>query len=179
MGCVRGSTDQSYGDEWADGDVIGCCLDLEDKTVSFFRNGASMGVAYRGIQQTVYYPAVSLSSGERCEVNFGEQPFFYPIEGYSPLVKPPAENAAATFVFTSLYRCGTVDVLSLFGRILVEDLHNVVEDDGLNVQISQGACLGRIFQKISSRHCVSVGGGTKTFKPLRIISQDGLNQGYP
>eukprot|EP00884_Botryococcus_braunii_P014434 jgi/Botrbrau1/22992/Bobra.0030s0056.1 len=96
--------DQAYGEEWTDGDVIGCCLDLEDLTVSFYRNGASMGVAYRGIQRAMYYPAVSLSCGERCEVNFGERPFLYPSKGYSPMVKPPAENAAACFVFTSLDR---------------------------------------------------------------------------
>ncbi|XP_024400550.1 E3 ubiquitin-protein ligase RKP [Physcomitrium patens] len=83
----------TYGQPWVAGDVIGCCLDLEKKEIIFYRNGISLGVAYDKIRavdpKDGYYPAISLSHGERCELNFGGRPFMYPVEGFSPIQLPP------------------------------------------------------------------------------------------
>lgn len=72
---------------------MGCCLDLEAGTVTFYRNGQSLGVAYdrvRTLQPSLaYFPAVSLSHTERCSLNFGSKPFVYPVQGYQPLQTPP------------------------------------------------------------------------------------------
>eukprot|EP00775_Hariotina_reticulata_P010985 gene10985-11140_t len=39
---------QEYGEPWVQGDVIGCLLDLDSEpgTITFYRNGQSLGVAY-------------------------------------------------------------------------------------------------------------------------------------
>ena len=37
-----------YGEAWRVGDVIGVCLDLDDGTITFYRNGRSLGVAFSG-----------------------------------------------------------------------------------------------------------------------------------
>ncbi|CAK9176746.1 unnamed protein product [Ilex paraguariensis] len=91
---------ESYGQSWVVGDVIGCCIDLERDEISFFRNGASLGVAFNGIRKMVpglgYYPAISLSQGERCELNFGGRPFRYPIEGFLPIQAPPSISSVAS-----------------------------------------------------------------------------------
>ncbi|GLC37744.1 hypothetical protein PLESTM_000643800 [Pleodorina starrii] len=42
-----------------------------------------------------YFPAVSLSYGERCELNYGAQPLLYPVSGYQPLQAAPPPNAVA------------------------------------------------------------------------------------
>lgn len=91
---------EPYGQSWVIGDVIGCCIDLDDDQILFFRNGVSLGAAFHGIRKmgpgAGYYPAISLSQGERCDINFGARPFRYPIEGYLPLQAPPSTNILAS-----------------------------------------------------------------------------------
>jgi hypothetical protein len=101
---------QPYGEAWVQGDVMGCALDLDAGSLTFYRNGVSMGVAYdrvRTMQPSLaYFPAVSLSHTERCCLNFGGKPFVYPLEGYQPLHAPPgpAEQAAAAYYCSCLGR---------------------------------------------------------------------------
>jgi Kip1 ubiquitination-promoting complex protein 1 len=64
--------------------------------ITFYRNGASLGVAFKAVrrQATVaYFPAISLSHGERCELNFGSRPFLYPVPNFRPLQRPPTGAA--------------------------------------------------------------------------------------
>ena len=91
---------EQYGQPWACGDVIGSCIDLDKREIRFYRNGVDLGVAFRNVRSAVsgdksrssllaYFPALSLSHGERCELNFGAKPFRYPVEGFEPLHQPP------------------------------------------------------------------------------------------
>ncbi|XP_059624370.1 E3 ubiquitin-protein ligase RKP isoform X2 [Cornus florida] len=99
---------EAYGQYWVVGDVIGCCIDLDHDEISFYRNGVSLGMAFSGIRKMVpglgYYPAISLSQGERCELNFGGRPFRYPIEGFLPIQAPPSTNLLATHLLHCLSR---------------------------------------------------------------------------
>lgn len=96
---------ETYGQSWVVGDVIGCCIDLDRDEILFFRNGNALGVAFHGIRKMGpnlgYYPAISLSQGERCELNFGARPFKYPIEGFLPLQGPPSK----CYFVTHLLQC--------------------------------------------------------------------------
>jgi Kip1 ubiquitination-promoting complex protein 1 len=74
------------GQPWAAGDVIGVALDADAGELSFWRNGAPLGVAFSGLRVgggVSYYPAVSLSQGERIELNLGAEPLLYPLPGFS------------------------------------------------------------------------------------------------
>ncbi|KAK9071573.1 hypothetical protein SSX86_008001 [Deinandra increscens subsp. villosa] len=99
-----------YGQSWVTGDVIGCCIDLEADEISYYRNGVSLGVAFNGIRKVVpglgYYPAISLSQGERCDLNFGARPFRYPIQEFHPIQIPPSTNQL------------TVHLLGCFSKLL-------------------------------------------------------------
>ena len=99
---------EPYGQSWVVGNVIGCCIDLDQDEILFYRNGVSLGVAFCGIckmgPEFGYHPAVSLSQGERCELNFGVRPFKYPIQGFLPLQEPPAINLLATQLLQCLSR---------------------------------------------------------------------------
>ncbi len=65
-------------------------MDLDKGTISFYRNGERLGVAFKDIRKgTAYFPAISLSFGESCLFNFGRRPFEYPIPGFSPIDGPP------------------------------------------------------------------------------------------
>lgn len=84
---------ERYGEHWLVGDVIGCCIDVDKGEIEFFQNGNSLGVAFKGVRRwdrgLGYFPAVSLSLGERCELNFGGRPFRFPVTAYLPLQAPP------------------------------------------------------------------------------------------
>ncbi|XP_023543397.1 E3 ubiquitin-protein ligase RKP isoform X2 [Cucurbita pepo subsp. pepo] len=99
---------ERYGQSWVVGDVIGCCIDLDRNEISFYRNGISLGVAFSGIRKMGpgigYFPAISLSQGERCEINFGAHPFKYPIDGYFPLQAPPSVNSFASHMLKCLLK---------------------------------------------------------------------------
>ena len=62
----------SYGQEWARGDIIGVMIDLDMGTISFMRNGVSLGQAFSHIRRLEYYPAASLSYGEHVTLCFQE-----------------------------------------------------------------------------------------------------------
>ena len=48
-----------------------------------------LAVAFSNVRNlqpgTAFFPALSISHGERSELNFGSQPFRYPVEGYQPI----------------------------------------------------------------------------------------------
>lgn len=102
---------EQYGEAWTPGDVIGCCIDLNAGKILYYRNGASLGTAFSDIKRKqpgiAYFPAVSLSHGERHTVNFGERPFVYPVSGYRPLELPPPRNLAgpAPYLFSCIDAC--------------------------------------------------------------------------
>lgn len=110
-------TQSAYGQSWVTGDVIGCCIDIDTGVIIFYRNGQSLGLAFDGVKTPTpaegYYPAISLSHGERCELNFGGRPFKYPIAGYAPVQAPPvirkddvvgSASARASYLFGALQR---------------------------------------------------------------------------
>ncbi|KAJ3126866.1 hypothetical protein HK098_007070, partial [Nowakowskiella sp. JEL0407] len=69
------TTNNNYGEQWCIGDTISTFLDLNKGTISFWRNGKDMGVAFTHIPKNEeWYPAISLASGQACSVAFGENP---------------------------------------------------------------------------------------------------------
>lgn len=88
-------TTHKYGESWLSGDVIGCALDMDTCTMSFYRNGRSLGVAFDNITSgagAAYYPTVSLGFTENLTANFGSTPLRYPVDGYQPLQTPPVDK---------------------------------------------------------------------------------------
>ena len=138
---------ETYGQSWVVGDVIGCCIDLDHDQIRFYRNGNSLGVAFCGIRKMRpgfgYYPAISLSQGERCELNFGARPFKYPIEGYLPLQAPPSKS----YFITRLLQC--------WSRLL--DMHSVERAKHSLVQklrrVKRCVSLEEIFHPASHAIC--------------------------
>ena len=90
-------TTQRYGEAWSTGDIISCAIDCDEGTITFYRNGNSMGKAFSNINRGpgyVYFPAVSLAASENLRANFGATPLRYPIDGYRPLQDPPIDDVA-------------------------------------------------------------------------------------
>jgi hypothetical protein len=77
-------------------------------TISYFRNGRALGVAFDRIRDgqgsLALFPAFSLSLGERCQLNFGAAPLRYPVDQYEPLHLVPSRAPAVRFLLQCLDR---------------------------------------------------------------------------
>ncbi|KAM0976304.1 hypothetical protein FF1_019288 [Malus domestica] len=138
---------EPYGQSWVVGDAIGCCIDLDCNEISFYRNGVSLGPAFHGIRKmgpgSGYYPAVSLSQGERCELNFGARPFRFPIESYFPLQAPPSLVPFATQLLYCLSRLLGMHSVEQANHSSVQKLRilkRFVSHEELFYPVSHGIC---------------------------------------
>eukprot|EP00116_Pleurobrachia_bachei_P005423 sb/3465685/ len=130
----KGQTD--YGEEWNVGDVIGCCIDLDVGEISYYRNGTSLGVAFKNVKTGtgyMYFPAVSLSYEEHVRINFGDRPFNYKVDGFEPIQSFPGEELTSVDQYL-----GCID------NILKLHLNSAKES---NLYFSQ-LCMAHIFDKI-------------------------------
>lgn len=68
--------------------------------ITFFRNGVSLGVAFASVRRPpvapglAYFPAISLSHGERCEINFGARPMAFPVPGIVPTLSAEIQSGS-------------------------------------------------------------------------------------
>ena len=50
-------SENAYGLPWRAGDIITCCIDLEDGTMGYWLNGEPMGIAFTDIdKKEEWYP---------------------------------------------------------------------------------------------------------------------------
>ncbi|XP_075479160.1 E3 ubiquitin-protein ligase RKP-like [Primulina tabacum] len=138
---------ETYGQSWVVGDVIGCCIDLDCDEILFYRNGISLGVAFGGIRKMVpglgYYPAISLSQGERSQLNFGGLPFRYPIKGFHPIQAPPSSQSFVTNLFDCFSRLLQIQRLERAEINAVEKLRRLkrfASFEALCHPVSEGIC---------------------------------------
>jgi hypothetical protein len=80
---------QTYGTSaWVANDVISILYDADNRTLEFWRNGTSLGIAYNNIQPGPYVFASS-AAGWVWSWNFGQRPFTYtPPTGYNTVSIP-------------------------------------------------------------------------------------------
>ncbi|KAI9321517.1 concanavalin A-like lectin/glucanase domain-containing protein [Dichotomocladium elegans] len=73
-----------YGPQFTTGDVVGCGIDLINRTAFFSKNGIYLGPAFASIKTKIeLYPCVGLrTAGELVAVNFGQEPFVFDIVQY-------------------------------------------------------------------------------------------------
>ncbi|XP_068638077.1 E3 ubiquitin-protein ligase RKP-like [Aristolochia californica] len=148
---------EAYGQPWVVGDVIGCCINLDTDEILFYRNGVSLGVAFDKVRKMApgfgYYPAISLSQGERCDINFGGHSFRYPIEGYCPLELLPSQNLSVVCLLQCFLRLLRLESMNRSDSTSIERLRRLkrflpLED--LFHPISHGIC--EVFFSIIGSH---------------------------
>lgn len=95
-----------FGPFWRSGDIYGVCLDMDNGTIEYYRNGVELGKAFSNIERgpgVALFPAASLAVNETIVANFGGSPFRYPVAGYNALQeKPDALLAQCDFLLQNL-----------------------------------------------------------------------------
>ena len=85
----------SYGEEFGEGDVMGCVLNRDARTISFFKNGVALGEAFAlppALDREAFYPAVCLK-GCAVRLNFGELEFGHAYGATLPLEQVASAHA--------------------------------------------------------------------------------------
>jgi hypothetical protein len=100
------NTSAAYGATFTSNDVIGAALDLDNGTLTFYKNGVSQGVAYSGISGQFFPLLATYGTATAGHINFGQRPFSYaPPAGHkalasfnlaAPTIANPANHFAAT-----------------------------------------------------------------------------------
>ena len=77
----------SYGATFTNGDLIGVALDMDNGTISFYKNGVSQGQAYSGLTGRTLTPTIqSTARALTATANFGQRPWAYDAPfGFKPL----------------------------------------------------------------------------------------------
>jgi len=86
--CNNDNTGTAYGASSTTGDIIGVAMDADTGSITFYKNGTSLGVAYTGMINAGNGWVFGCDSdpGGSFFVNFGQRPFSYtPPTGYSAL----------------------------------------------------------------------------------------------
>ena len=109
-------TQSNYATSFGSGDIIGIALDLDAGTITFYKNGVNLGIAFTGISGTLT-PVARLireaSYSSQFAVNFGQRPWAYaPPAGYkalcstnlsAPAVGQTSDNQADNYFNTITY----------------------------------------------------------------------------
>jgi len=117
----------AYGASYTTNDVIGVALDMDAGTLTFYKNGASQGVAYSsGLTGYTMFPMCSFGNTGTITVvsNFGQRPFAYtPPTGFlqlntfnlsTPTIGATASTTANKYMNIALYT-GTGSSQSITG----------------------------------------------------------------
>jgi hypothetical protein len=104
-----GVNTSAYGASFTISDVIGVAVDVDNGTLTFYKNNLSQGIAFSGLALNNYYPVVHCAGQNGnlvCTINFGQRPFAYtPPTGFktlctqnlpTPAIVNPAQYMAAT-----------------------------------------------------------------------------------
>ena len=97
-----------FGKIWDYGDIIGVCIDLDNKKLEYFQNGEKLGEITKNVEKgpsIAYFPAASISEYEKCYFNFGACPFAYCYPGYEPIDIPKSQYNGSFEVTSSLLQC--------------------------------------------------------------------------
>jgi len=76
-----------YGEYWTNGDVIGCSLDVDTKSIQYWRNGKDLGVAFNDVNTGGgrLTPIIGVAKRAKCQFNFGKDTFAFPQDSFNIL----------------------------------------------------------------------------------------------
>ena len=124
----NGGVDSVYTTAWTNGNIIGLAFDADAGTLTLYKNGVSLGVAFSGIPSgDTYFPmAAAYGTTSISNLNFGQRAFAYTApSGFSPLVDtllPTPTIAKPNTVMDALLWTGNGSARSITGLGFNPDL---------------------------------------------------------
>ena len=120
-----------FGKIWDYGDIIGVCLNLEERYIEFYQNGKKLGIGLKNIEEGIkrgiaYFPGLSFSAHEKCAFNFGAFPLVYSYPGYEPLDIPKSQYSGSFEVTSSLLQC-----------LNQNNILDLLDDDNIDIYFRQ------------------------------------------
>lgn len=78
---------EGFGKKWKEGSVVGCALDVAAGTISYWLDGAPLGIAHHHVTvpSSGLCPAVSLKNNQRVAINLGKSEMKYQQPGHMNL----------------------------------------------------------------------------------------------
>ena len=123
------SADSSYGASYGTGDVIGVALDLDNDTLTFYKNGSTQGDATTSLPSGTYFPYVgdgANNSAQTVIANWGQRSFSHSApSGYKALCTtnlPTPTIADGSDYFDTLLYTGNETARSITGLSFSPDL---------------------------------------------------------
>ena len=185
-----GSSD--WGSKWSDGDVVCCCIDMDNSRMHWGLNGSyatPMGLGFAGFQsQGGMFPALTLQSGSKCQLRLGElnRPFLCgPPPGFRPILEAASSNQKLPREEPhSARRCAcpvdhSPDQM-LFSNQCLEKNHEVAAAEGGAMYSSSSAWRKRHFSSGRVGHtakvlsgAVGIGGGMRRSRNSPISADSG------
>ena len=75
----------AYGGAYTTNDVIGIAVNMDTGTITFYKNGSSLGAAYSSLSSAIQYFPFFQGTGNTWIANFGQRAFAYPLSGFKAL----------------------------------------------------------------------------------------------
>jgi len=97
-----------YGPTYSSGDVIGALFNRPERTISFYKNGLCLGVAFDQVAEERLYPCIGLrTNGEEVLSNLGGQPYLADFEAMQAGLRDQVVSAASAMPLPMLSSKGT------------------------------------------------------------------------
>lgn len=159
-------TQSLYSSNINDKDIISVLYDAEGKTLEFWVNGVTRGVAFNNLPDVKLYAAVNAKDDSYCLTNFGQYQFVYaPPTGYKPgfgvVTTPPQEKGSVIMTYCD----GTTKKENIADGHYGFTVRIVKEQDpdcGYNPIPAAGTILGYVCQGFDQYKRVADGNGGET-----------------
>ena len=142
---------KDYGKVWDVGDVIGVCIDMDVGKIEYYLNGEFLGIAFDKVPKgpnVVFFPALTLTRGESCLLNFGQLPFKYEYKNYRSFDTPLTKINGIDSVISDLLKLWKNNILPLLFAKKIGEYQNLLLSYEIFSFISQYITDSYVFHQI-------------------------------
>jgi len=178
-----GPAGTAYGSTWTTNDVIGCAFDVDNGTLTFYKNNVSQGVAFSSLSATSWLLGISCYDTATANVNFGQRPFAYTApSGFKALcttnLPEPTIADGSTAMDVALYT-GNGSTQTISGLNFSPDLIWIKERNNSRDHVVQDIIRGSgVFLSTNLTNADQTSGGTGASSvAVQFFNSDGFTIG--